>query len=555
MDYKMIRKMLSVLLVAVMCFSVSVIPAAAEGRISSVQDISDKISFDEEMELRTYLNKAANEIDCNLAIFYVDSLYDEDSLQYAQRQMASIFGEGEDAVAVVICDDPNGYHCAEFQGNTAWEKYKYTRMDIMDAVYMHLGKNDYLGAGYAFAEVLGATPRVNEDEQTSTAPVTGEYRGVISEESDSISDSDYVELTQLLTITAKKISCNIGIIFLDDLGGEVPGRIADKFLDMEFGKDSDSIVMLLTTDPDGHDWISLSNAASVKYSAKIDDIFNNTYDGMTHGYGNAIRGFCSYFGIKSEYKSEETEGFSVKLADLDDSLSAAEEQVILSQMEIAAKQIECNVGIVITDDLGGKNSEKYADSFADESFGYGSDNVVLLMCNDHVHEDWISAYGRGTDLYGRRIDDLFDRLYEGYDRSGFAEGLEEYLGALVYYGSGVGDDYYYDYDYDYEYEYDSDSDPLGGFIFSWVAPLVIALVISLTTVSGVSSGYKRKKPISARAYMDTRRTRFLSRQDNFVREYTTSHRISSSTSGGGGRRGGGGGRSRSVRSGGGGRRR
>lgn len=553
MDCKMIRKMLSVLLAAVMCFSGLVIPAAAEGRISSVQDLCDMIPLVEESPLRDYLAHAANEIDCNIAVYYVDELYGEDITEYAKRQMESLFGAGENAAILIVCCDSAGDQVlVEFQGDDAEERFAAEEWPLMHDAIKYVITCDYLNAGYTFADNLCGIASVSVD---SGKPQNKEYRGVISEESDSISDSEYVELTQLLTITANKIKCNIGIIFQDDLGGEVPGRIADEFLDREFGKDSDSIVMLLTTDPDGHDWISFSNAADVKYSAKADDIFNNTYDGMTHGYANAIRGFCSYFGIKSEYKSEETEGFSVKLADLDDSLSAAEEQAILSQMEIAAKQIECNVGIVITDDLGGKNSEKYADSFADESFGYGSDNVVLLMCNDHIHEDWISAYGRGTDLYGRRIDDLFDRLYNGYDRSGFAEGLEEYLGALVYYGSGVGDDYYYDYDDDYEYEYNSDSDPFGRFVFSWIAPLVVALVISLTAVSGVTSGYKRKKPVSARVYMDTRRTRFLSRQDNFVREYTSSHKISSSSGGGGGRRGGGGGRSRSGRSGGGGRRR
>jgi uncharacterized membrane protein YgcG len=99
-------------------------------------------------------------------------------------------------------------------------------------------------------------------------------------------------------------------------------------------------------------------------------------------------------------------------------------------MQSTAEKIECNVGVVISADLNGKDSRNYADDFADDSFGYGSDNVVLLLCNDQIHFDWISTYGRGTDLYGSNTDRIFDELYAGFDSSGYYAAVVDFCNAL-----------------------------------------------------------------------------------------------------------------------------
>ena len=84
-----------------------------------------------------------------------------------------------------------------------------------------------------------------------------------------------------------------------------------------------------------------------------------------------------------------------------------------------------------------------------------------------------------------------------------------------------------------------------------VGGVIVALIIAVCVANSQAATYKKRAPVSARRYMDGSLTRFTQRGDVFVREYTTSHRISSSSSGGSRHSGGGGHRS----GGGGGRRR
>ena len=84
-----------------------------------------------------------------------------------------------------------------------------------------------------------------------------------------------------------------------------------------------------------------------------------------------------------------------------------------------------------------------------------------------------------------------------------------------------------------------------------VGGVIVALIIAVCVANSQAAKYKKRAPVSARRYMDGSLTRFTQRGDVFVREYTTSHRISSSSSGGSRHSGGGGHRS----GGGGGRRR
>lgn len=383
-----------------------------------------------------------------------------------------------------------------------------------------------------------------------TAFADQRYKAFIMDVDDIFTTEVEEELTAILSNTAQSTKCDMGIIIQRDLGGKKPGELTDEILDAVFGKNSDSIVMLLTEDENGFDWISFNGTATDRFSKKQDKIFEAVYTGLSYGYVNAVAEFCGYFGAKDETIPETPSGFQAKLSDLDNCLNDTEERVLLEDMKAAAQAIECHIGVVITADLEGMNETKYADKFADDSFGYGSDNVVLLLCNDHIHTDWISAFGRGTDLFGHRTDRLFDEIYDGLDNHGYYEAVNNFILKLRDYGEGVGDDYYYDYDDDYEYE----ETDLVGLFMGYVFPFILGLIIALSITNGVSKGYSKKAPVSARTYMDNNRTRFTERSDVFVREYTTSHTVSSSSGGRGGRSGGGG-RSRSGRSGGGGRRR
>ena len=88
-----------------------VCPASADGRFSSLLDFSDKLTLDEETEVREYLTETANDIDCNIGVLIVEELNGEFVEDYAQEQMESVFGEDSDAAMLVLCTGSEGADC------------------------------------------------------------------------------------------------------------------------------------------------------------------------------------------------------------------------------------------------------------------------------------------------------------------------------------------------------------------------------------------------------------------------------------------------------------
>ncbi len=550
---KMMKRVFAAAVALVVMAAAFVMPAYAEGHIASVLDFNSSLSFDDEMELREQLIHTAGEIDCNIGVMYTDKLYGETPQDYVLRNINERFGENSDSAMFLLCDDPEGYSWVQFTGKA--DGYNEIAGQILTELTFEDVENGAFAAGKLFGELLTEKVHLEPSADSDISlPTTGKSYAAAIEDTDDIFDStEELRLEGLLAKAALNAQCNMGIVITEKLSGE-PGDVADDYLDKQFGKDSDSIVLLLTTDPDGHDFLTFSNRANERYSGNKKTIFDAVYEGLVHGYSSAVESFCGAFGVDIPEKESSSTGskFLVRLEDYDNCISESDEGILLKIMQNTADKIECNVGVVISADLGGKGDSEYADDFADESFGYGSDNVVLLLCNDHIHYDWISAYGRGTDLFGHRIDDIFDCIYDELDSYGYASAVEGFCKALVKYGANAGDDHYYDYDDDYDYVFDSED--IETAVTIWVFPLVLALILSITISNGVAKGYTKKTPVSARVYLNSQRKKFLKRSDVFVNEYTTSVRISSGSSSGGGR-GGGGGRSRSGRSGGGGRRR
>lgn len=230
--------------------------------------------------------------------------------------------------------------------------------------------------------------------------------------------------------------------------------------------------------------------------------------------------------------AEEYEDYYIGvLEDYQDVLTDSEERELLSEIQSAADDIGINVGVVLTDGLDGRSSQAFTDSFLDYRFGAYSDSIVLMLVKAGTNEqDWISYSNKGYDLYSNREDSIFDAVYSGLDRGGnnYPEAIREFCSYIKGHKFSIS---------------------LTLNMFTLVG-LAFAVVIALIVVGNIAKGYSKKAPISARRYLDGNRTNYLERTDVFVREYTTSHKISSSSGGrggrggGGGRRGGGGGRRR-----------
>ncbi|MGN0640414.1 MAG: TPM domain-containing protein [Oscillospiraceae bacterium] len=261
--------------------------------------------------------------------------------------------------------------------------------------------------------------------------------------------------------------------------------------------------------------------------------------------------------------------YSVAIDDLDNCLTPEEENSLLQIMQKTADKTKLNIGFCITADLEGMSDEIYSDYYSDEHFGHGSDSVVLLMVNTYdkpqyaAVTDEISTSGVAVGKFSKSIieNNMFPRIYKGFDNTnatsvgvpksnvykgyssaqfyqagvGFCEAIETFSNPFVAFWATIGD-------------------YIAKNVTALVIGIIIATIFALMVANSTKAKYSKKKPISADKYLDRRNTRVVRQVDRFVREYTTSVRISSSSSGGG-RSGGGGGGHSSGHGGGGGRHR
>lgn len=204
-------------------------------------------------------------------------------------------------------------------------------------------------------------------------------------------------------------------------------------------------------------------------------------------------------------------------------------------LDSTAREIHANVGVILGNaSLDGLSERSYAKEFHNRSFGEYSDSIVLMLVQAGSGKvDQIYCTDRAYDMYQPRIDSIFDAVYDGLDSSGG----DNYYAAVTNYCA-------------YLRSHDS-VPPKVDINIGHVGGVIVALIIAVCVANSQAAKYKKRAPVSARRYMDGSLTRFTQRGDVFVREYTTSHRISSSSSGGSRHSGGGGHRS----GGGGGRRR
>ncbi len=220
--------------------------------------------------------------------------------------------------------------------------------------------------------------------------------------------------------------------------------------------------------------------------------------------------------------------YASRLVDNQDALSTSEFTELYELLDETAQKSGVNVGVILADTyMDGMGEAGFTEQFMYDSFGYDSNSIVLMLVTAGSGKvDQISMCGEADDRYRSSRDNIFDRVYIGLD-------------------SGSGDNYpaaireFCDYLSSHHGSTDFGIDiNLGN-----IVGIVIAIFISVAVINGMAAGYKKKTPVSARAYIDGNSMHFTQKSDTFVREYTTSHRVSSSSSsgssGGGSHRSGG----------------
>lgn len=134
--------------------------------------------------------------------------------------------------------------------------------------------------------------------------------------------------------------------------------------------------------------------------------------------------------------------YSSVITDLAGVLTDDEEKELKQYLIDTAKLAECNVGVIITDDIHGKSERAYTEDMYDSTFGADSDGVLLLINNDYDsgYGDWLTAEGNAVARFGNKSDKVLQAVYDGLNSGGFCGAVK---GFCDYLRSGVGESYAY----------------------------------------------------------------------------------------------------------------
>lgn len=230
----------------------------------------------------------------------------------------------------------------------------------------------------------------------------------------------------------------------------------------------------------------------------------------------------------------------VFVSDKESYLSDSEFDDIVDTAEKLSDKTGYNVGIIITDDIGHKSPMAFSDDAYMDVFGKDSDGFMILLNND-TYEDHISTSGNAILMYTDiRLGNILDSAGDYLEEEDFYSALRTMLGRMNnYYDEGIPPE-------NEGYTKDDIKDAAGqdflGRLINIVHRLgilfVIFIVVSVITFLIIKSSYRFKTAESARTYVNKSETFFREKQDIYIREYTTSHKISSNSSGGGSRGGG-----------------
>ncbi len=273
-----------------------------------------------------------------------------------------------------------------------------------------------------------------------------------------------------------------------------------------------------------------------------------------------------------------------KLYDEDNFLSAEEQSQINQMISEVSRDIDMYVAVGILNGSGQEHSrpsadeysdegadvlmldsdltddevERYADDLYDELFNipYGKEtDGVLLMLNMPTHYIYISTCGLGELYYyngsaDNRISAMVDNLISYMRNSDYTGAVNQFCEDLRDYQNKGFPENAYTYNYgtgQYAYAYKGElffAEKLpwwfGYDVKKWgLIGLVVGGLTALISMLIVKSNYKFKKSLNPTNYVSQKDTRYLVKDDVFIRTHTTKHRIDTDRGGGGGGGGGG----------------
>ncbi len=253
-----------------------------------------------------------------------------------------------------------------------------------------------------------------------------------------------------------------------------------------------------------------------------------------------------------------------KFIDNVDFFSDSEEAEINKKVQETAGELEMNILILaagyeyyMSDD----QTEIFSDSSYDTTYGVDTDGVFFFMdfTGKKPAYDYISPSGKAMIFYKDNIDSILNAVWSYLPSSDsdytqhtddIKDGIYCFLGQLSeYYDSDSS--YYDEYSDRYYYMEDEEvvitrSKPLAVRLKALLFAVPIGAIAGLIFFFATKYHYKFKTSANPNVYVSHEDTRFIHREDRFIRTYTTKTKIESSSGGsrsgggGGGGRGGGG---------------
>lgn len=242
-----------------------------------------------------------------------------------------------------------------------------------------------------------------------------------------------------------------------------------------------------------------------------------------------------------------------------DLFTKSEEEDITEEIQETAEKLELNIIVLAAGSeyyMGDEQAERFSDDVYDQTFGADTDGVFYFMdfTGKQPAYDCISPSGKAMLFYKKHEDAIFDAVApylpsSDLDPADYSDDIKDaiscFLGQLSEYSGS--ESYYFD-DYSERYYYYEDDElvitrnkPFKARLKALIFALPIGLIAALIYFFAMKHAYKFKSSANPNVYVSSEDTRFIHREDRFIRTYTTKRKIESS-SGGGSRGGGGGGR-------------
>lgn len=241
-----------------------------------------------------------------------------------------------------------------------------------------------------------------------------------------------------------------------------------------------------------------------------------------------------------------------------DLFTDSEEEKITKSIQDAAEELKMNI-IVYT--AGSDHIDKtdvdiklFCDANYDNTFGAYTDGVFYFMdfSGRKPASDCISTSGKAELFYEEHINSIFSAVNpylppSGSDYTEYTDDIKSAIDVFLGQLSAYEDKSAYRYNehsgkylyYDGDEFVITDAKPLRQRLKMIFIAVPVGIIAALIYFFAMKHAYKFKSSMNPSAYVSSEDTRFLHREDRFIRTYTTKRKIESSS--GGGRSGGGGG--------------